>query len=602
MNNAYRLYMNKLAFYHFLKGFAILVLLLVINQVKAQSLMANVQGRHYTSLNGKWQVIIDWYDKGVSNGIFKDDTLPDKTTFREYRFVNRTLNVPGDWNSQRAELKYYEGSVWYKKLFTYHRAATKKAWLYFAGVNYEADVYLNGVKIGHHEGGFTPFQIALGNQVKEGQNSLIVRVNNQRKADNIPALSFDWWNYGGITRDVYLVQTPETYIDDYAIQLKKNKKNEIAGWIKLSGEKREGDVQVEIPEIHLKTKFKTDGTGLAKVDLMANVELWSPGKPKLYTVIISSATDTVKEHIGFRTIEVKGTQILLNGNPIFLKGVSFHEEISERQGRASTDADARQLLTKAKELGCNFIRLAHYPQNEHTVRLAEKMGLLMWEEIPVWQGIQFTNPVILNKAETMLREMVTRDKNRCGIIIWSLSNETAPSADRNRVLKNMANICRGLDSTRLISSAFDHFKYQGDKITIDDELSQSLDVIAANKYMGWYTKWPDQPGNVIWESKFNKPLIISEFGAEALYGQHGPVDNASLWSEEYQEQLYKDNIKMFKKISFLAGTCPWILIDFRTPYRMNLKYQDGWNRKGLLSDKGKKKKAWYVMHQFYAEK
>jgi len=198
--------------------------------------------------------------------------------------------------------------------------------------------------------------------------------------------------------------------------------------------------------------------------------------------------------------------------------------------------------------------------------------------------------------------MVTRDKNRCGIIIWSLSNETAPSPARNKVLKYMAAICRGLDSTRLVSSAFDHFRYEGNKIIIDDELSTSLDVIAANKYMGWYTKWPDQPGNVVWESSFNKPLIISEFGGEALYGQHGPADDMSGWNEEYQEQLYKDNIKMFKSIPFLAGTCPWILTDFRTPFRMNLKYQNGWNRKGLLSDQGLKKKAWYIMHQFYSER
>lgn len=589
-------------FFNCLKSFAVLILLLPLNQVKAQVLMANVPGRHYISLNGKWQVIVDWYDKGVSNGIFKDDSLPDKNVFREYRFVSSTLDVPGDWNSQRAELKYYEGSVWYKKLFTYHRKGNNRAYLYFDGANYETDVYLNGIKIGHHEGGFTPFQIELGNQVKDGQNDLIVRVNNQRKADNIPALSFDWWNYGGITRDVYLVQTPETYIDDYTIQLKKGNRNEISGWIKLRGAKKQGNVQLEIPEAGIKEKFKTDSSGFVKVDVMAKVILWSPQKPKLYTVIISSAADMVKERIGFRSIEVKGTQIILNGSPVFLKGISFHEEISEGERRATSDADARRLLTKAKELGCNFIRLAHYPQNEHTVRLAEEMGFMMWEEIPVWQGIQFTNPVILNKAETMLKEMITRDKNRCGIIIWSLSNETAPSADRDQVLRNMAGICRSLDSTRLVSSAFDHFKYQGNKIIIDDDLSTSLDVIAANKYMGWYTKWPDKPGNVIWESRFNKPFIISEFGGEALYGQHGPADNIGIWSEEYQEQLYKDNIRMFKNIPFLAGTCPWILADFRTPFRMNLKYQDGWNRKGLLSDKGAKKKAWYIMKEYYNEK
>ena len=584
-----------------------LYLSICINQLQAQTTMlpmANISGRHVQSLNGKWQYIVDWYDIGVntSNGIFRDDTLPGKTTFREYRFGSQTLNVPGDWNSQVPELKYYEGSIWYKRIFSYHHTPNKKAWLYFGGINSEADVYLNGNKIGHHEGGFTPFQIAVDAVIKDGVNDLIIRVNDQRKADNIPALSFDWWNYGGITRDVYLVQTAESYIDDYAIQLKKNSRDEITGWVKINGTQKNGYVTINIPEAYIDKKIKADSNGLAQVSIKAHVQLWSPQQPKLYTVTITTVSDTVKEKIGFRTIEVKDTQILLNGAPVFLKGISFHEEISQDERRATSDADALQLLSKAKELGCNFVRLAHYPQNEHTVRMAEAMGLMMWEEIPVWQGIRFSAPAALNKAETMLKEMINRDKNRCGIIIWSLSNETSPSADRNRALKHLAEISRGLDSTRLLSSAFDHFKYDGNKIIIDDELSASLDVIAANKYMGWYTKWPKEPGNVIWESNFNKPLIISEFGGEALYGEHGPTDDASLWSEEYQEQLYKDNISMFSKIPFLAGVCPWVLIDFKTPFRMNLKYQNGWNRKGLLSNKGEKKKAWHVMKQFYDQK
>lgn len=564
----------------------------------AQLPMGNVTGRTRLSLNGKWQVITDWYNRG--NDISKDDTIPNKNGFREYRFGTPALNVPGDWNSQMAELKYYEGSIWYKKAINFHQTASKRTYLYFAGVSYQADVYLNGKKLGSHEGGFTPFQFEVTSVMKEGQNDLIVRVNNQRRVDGIPALAFDWWNYGGITRDVYLIQTPETYIDDYFVQLKKNSTNTIAGWVQLQGAAKTGFVTIKIPELKINRQFKVDGNGKALIDIKADFVLWSPEKPKIYDVTLISSADTVKDRIGFRSIQVKGTQIVLNGKPVFLKGISFHEEVPQRQGRVTTDADSKQLLTWAKELGCNFIRLAHYPQNERTVRMAEAMGLMMWDEIPVWQGIAFNDPVIQGKANNMLNEMVSRDKNRCGIIIWSLSNETAPSPDRDKVLKQMASNCRNLDSTRLISSAFDHFKSEGNKIIINDDLSNSLDVLAANRYMGWYSRWPGKPGDVTWQSNFNKPVIISEFGAEALYGQHGPVDDMSIWSEEYQEQLYKDNIAMFKNMPFLAGVCPWILVDFRTPFRMNLKYQNGWNRKGLLSDKGEKKKAWYVMKEFYS--
>lgn len=558
--------------------------------------------RDTLNLDGKWQVIIDWYGNGYAGDIARNKQPIGKNDFLEFSFDNsQTLAVPGDWNSQRDELKYYEGTMWYKRDFEYTIEPNKRAYLQFAGVSYRCEVYLNGQKLGEHEGSFTPFKFDATKWLKPGKNLLVLKVNNERREDAIPSRKFDWWNYGGITRSVTLATAPDGHIADYFIQLKKGSFNQLGGWVQLS-DKQSRAVTLEIPEAHLKKVFTTDTAGRAQISLPAKLALWSAEQPKLYTVKVYTQTDTVTDNIGFRSIEVKGSQILLNQKPVFLRGISFHEEAPQRAGRAYNEADSRTLLTWAKELGCNFVRLAHYPQNEQTVKLAEQMGLMMWEEIPVWQGIQFTNPQILSKANHMLQEMIERDKNRCGIIIWSLSNETAPGPDRNRILAQMAKDARALDSTRLISSAFDHFKYSGNQILIDDPLSESLDVLAANKYMGWYAKWPAEPGNVVWKSNFNKPLIISEFGAEALYGNHGAKDTASLWTEEFQEQLYKDNIKMFNNIPFLAGVCPWILADFRSPARMQAQYQQGWNRKGLLSDKGFKKKAWYIMRNYYQTK
>lgn len=558
--------------------------------------------RSGTKLDGKWNVIIDWYGSGNAGDIARNKQAEGKNDFVEFSFDNsQTLAVPGDWNSQRDELKYYEGTVWYKRDFDYHPQPGKRVYLKFEGVSYRCETYLNGKLLGSHEGSFTPFKFDVTRNIKAGKNLLVVKVNNERREDAIPSKKFDWWNYGGITRSVTLLTVPDEHIDDYFVQLKKGSLNELGGWIQLS-DKKNHPVTVEIPEAHLKKVLMTDSSGRATISLPVKLSLWSPEHPKLYTVKLYAGADTVFDQIGFRSIEVKGTQILLNKKPLFLRGISFHEEMPQRAGRAYSEADSRTLLTWAKELGCNFVRLAHYPQNEQTVKIAEQMGLMMWEEIPVWQGIQFSNSQILGKANNMLHEMIERDKNRCGIIIWSLSNETAPGTERNATLAQMAKDARALDSTRLISSAFDHFKYSGNEILIDDPLSESLDVLAANKYMGWYAKWPAGPGNVVWKSKFNKPLIISEFGAEALYGNHGAKDTASLWTEEYQEQLYKDNISMFKKIPFLAGVCPWILADFRSPGRMQAEYQQGWNRKGLLSDKGFRKKAWYIMHDFYQQK
>jgi len=568
-------------------------------QIRSQSLLSNIEGRNFTSLNGKWEIIIDPFNSGAGNWnpIWKDLHPTGKYDFYEYQFDNAiTLNVPGDWNSQHPNLLYYEGTVWYKKTFRYQQKESKRTFVYFGGANYNVDVYLNNEKLGSHEGGFTPFQFEITEKIKQGENSIIVRVNNQRTEDGIPALDFDWWNYGGITRDVYIAETPSSYI-----QLKKNDALQMEGWVQLAGVSASKKIGVTIPELKINYAAETDVTGKAIISIHAKPILWSPENPKLYDVIIHTETDSIHEQVGFRTIETKGTEILLNGKPIFLRGINIHEEIPQRAGRANSETDAQMLLGWAKDLGCNFVRLTHYPHNEHMVKAADKMGILLWEEIPLWQGIQFANPIILKKATTLLNEMITRDKNRCAIIFWSLSNETSPSESRDQTLTAMATHARTLDPTRLITSAFNHVKYEKNQVIIDDSVSKYLDVVGVNEYIGWYGQWPARPEEIEWKFPFNKPLIMTEFGGEALYGNHGPVDTASSWSEEYQEQVYKDQLIMLKRISFLRGITPWILADFRSPGRTHPIYQQGWNRKGLLSDKGLKKKAWYVLHDYYSE-
>jgi len=296
--------------------------------------------------------------------------------------------------------------------------------------------------------------------------------------------------------------------------------------------------------------------------------------------------------------------VLLNGKTIFLKGINFHEEIPQRLGRAYSDADAAMILNEVKALGCNFIRPGHYPQNERIVRMAEKMGLMIWEEIPIWQGIDFTNELVMKKAEIMFKDMISRDKNRAAIIIWSVANETAPSPDRNRVLKDLAKLTRELDNTRLIAAAFNNINYNKQTLTftINDSLINSLDLVGVNKYMGWYMPFPASPGELKWDIASDKPLLVSEFGGEALYGQQGENDVAASWSEEYQEKLYRDNIEMFEKVPNLCGITPWVLFDFRSPTRLHYQNQNGWNRKGLVSDKGLRKKAWYVVRDYFNTK
>jgi beta-glucuronidase len=373
----------------------------------------------------------------------------------------------------------------------------------------------------------------------------------------------------------------------------------VSGWVKLAGEKLSQRITVRIPEAGITKTFATDNNGLAAIDFNTDLKLWSPENPKLYDVLIEAETDQVREQIGFRTIETSGTDILLNGRPIFLRGICIHEEAPLRGGRAYSREDAQTLLGWAKELGANFVRLAHYPHNEFMVREADRLGILVWSEIPVYWTIQWENPTTLENARNQLGEMITRDKNRAAVVIWSVANETPLSDARLSFLKNLISHARSLDPRRLLSAAMERHYIDDTTQMIDDPLGEYLDVLGCNEYVGWYDGLPEKADRLEWRSKYQKPLVMSEFGGDALYGHHG--DALARWTEEYQENIYHHQIAMLKKIPFLRGTSPWILTDFRSPRRPLPKIQDYWNRKGLISNRGEKKKAFYVLQQWYRE-
>lgn len=585
--------------------FAVLAVAACLSTSAAQ--LTNVYGRDYKLLNGRWNAIVDLYDQGERMKIFENRKPEGNTDFYEYSFDGGLrLEVPGDWNSQNPELKYYEGTVWYARPFEAVKHEGKRSILYFGAVSYRADVYLNGKKIGSHEGGFTPFQLDVTDDLAaDGNNFLVVGVNNRRTVDAIPALAFDWWNYGGITRDVMLVDVPDNCVEDYFIRLDKTQPDVIDIDVKMSQPIAGVPVSVEIPELKKSFEGVTDAAGKVSGSIKAKgLKRWAPDAPVLYGVLVKGGDDLVTEEIGFRNIAVDGAKILINGMPQFMRCVSFHEEIPQRMGRATSEADATMLLSEAKALGVNMIRLAHYPQNEYTVRMAEKMGIVLWQEIPIWQGIDFKDASTLAKAKNMLTEMLNRDKNRCAVGFWGVANETKPSPERNAFLRELLETGKAIDTTRLYTAAFDLVYFDKDRqlFTMDDPFTENLDVVAVNKYMGWYHPWPLTPAQSVWDVVADKPLIISEFGGEALYGQSGNRDVVSSWSEDYQARLYEDNIRMFENIPNLAGVSPWILFDFRSPFRFHPTNQEGWNRKGLVSDRGQRKKAWYIMHDYYDKK
>lgn len=563
------------------------------------TLIANVPGRTTVSLNGAWRAIVDPFDNGKSAGFFRNEKPRTKSDRIEHSFDDSpVLNVPGDWNTQREELMFYEGPVWYRREFNYHKRANTRVFVYFGAANYQTAVYLNGEKLGEHEGGFTAFNFEATSGLREGANFLIAEVSNVRRADAVPGLKFDWWSYGGITRDVTLVEVPEVFVQDYAVQLERGSQNEIAGGVQLNGTHLPQRVTVEIPEAGVRETVTTDAAGRAMFHFRVKLELWSPEHPKLYDVIVTSGADTIHDQIGFRTIEVHGAEILLNGKPIFLRGVSMHEEAPFRDGRAFSAEDAQILLGWVKDLGCNSVRFAHYPHNENEIRLADRTGLLVWSEIPVYWDIDWSNPATLANAEAQLRDMIARDHNRAAVILWSMSNETPVKPERLTFLKQLAQDARDLDATRLVTSALNHVDDTGPEVrTLSDPLGEVLDVLGLNEYLGWYWGRPEDADRMQWKSMWNKPLIVSEFGGGAPFGRHGDADER--WTEEYQQRLYEHQLGMVERMPNLAGLTPWVLMDFRSPARMLPGVQDYHNRKGLISNRGQRKLAFYTLQKFY---
>ena len=576
------------------------------------TLLTGADRRPAITLDGDWHFIVDPYNNGYvdfrmqprPDGYFLNEKPDASGKLVEYDFANSpTLKVPGDWNSQLDSLFYYEGTVWYEKDFQYQIKPHVRTFLHVGAANYISHAWVNGKKACDHEGGFTPFDCEVTSLLRNGGNFVVIYVSNQRTRDGAPTLNTDWWNYGGLTRDVSLIEMPEVFLDDYSLQLQNSKIPTIAFWANVVGAPEHTLVTVRIPELRLSLTASTDAQGRAALDIAApELQRWSPQNPKLYEVEITAGGDHLTEQIGFRTIEVQGDNILLNGRPVFLRGVSIHAEAPYRSGRAWSEQDAETLLGWAKELGCNFVRLAHYPHDERMTRLADRMGLMVWSEVPVYWMIDWENPATLANATNQLNEMIRRDRNKASVVVWSVANETPNTPARLAFLKDLITTAHTEDSSRPVTAALlvttSPEAPDGTRTkVIDDPLGEYLDVLGVNEYIGWYEGPPELASRTRWQSKYNKPLIMSEFGGDAKAGLHGAPSER--WTEEYQEAIYRQQVAMLKQIPFLRGLSPWILMDFRSPRRTLVGVQDYYNRKGLISNDGQKKKAFFVLQEYY---
>jgi beta-glucuronidase len=432
----------------------------------------------------------------------------------------------------------------------------------------------------------------------ETENRIVVVADARRSPLRIPMENTDWFNYGGIYRDVYLIRLPQVFIKDWFVRLAPDGTfSTILADITISGAAYSGKALLEIPGIGVKQEISIQN-GKGSVRISAKPELWSPENPKLYDVSLTlagAAADAVTDRIGFREIKTKGHEIFLNGKKIFLKGICVHED-HLTLGKTTNPEIIRQTISHLKELNGIYLRLAHYPHDARFARIADEEGVLLWEEAPVYWAVAFDNPGALRDAENQLSELILRDRNRASVIIWSVGNENADTNARFTFMSKLAQKTKDLDGSRLVSAAclINH-----EKLMIEDRLADALDVIGINEYYGWYDPDFEKLPKILSNSNPGKPVLICEFGGGARLGQRGSVDD--LFTEDKQKRLYEQQVETFKKCAYIAGTTPWILYDFRCPRRLN-RYQDGFNRKGLIdSDRKSKKLAFYVMQKFYKE-
>lgn len=564
--------------------------------ITADSLLFDYS-REKISLNGDWNYAVDQYDTCLRQKWFNENytdsqgnSLPVDFSFDQWPL----MKLPCTWNTISPEYLLYEGAMVFTRKFHFdqNQHSGKKVFLKIGAVNYTARLFLNKSYIGMHRGGSTPFYIDITNYL-QAENRIIIVADSTRRPEQVPTENTDWFNYGGLYRDIELILLPQVFIQNFFLGLKNDDtyKN-LQAKIFLS-EEANGSAIVKIPELNLSKNLEIKN-GFGELTFpVENLTLWDPENPKLYKVELSFGNDFLSDEIGFRQISVCKQKILLNGKNIFLKGISCHEE-SLPNGKALCDDERIQNIKLAKELGCNFMRLAHYPHHENTARLADKLGLLLWEEVPVYWAIKFHREETYNDAQNQLKELIFRDINRASVIIWSVGNENADTDDRLNFMANLAKTAHKIDSSRLLSAAclVDQVNNK-----ISDRLTEYLDIIGINEYYGWYNPDFSRLPQMLNNSNPEKPVIITEFGADALPELHGSVTEKG--NEEYQEWVYQKQTETLAQITYVQGMTPWIMYDFRCP-RRSAAIQKYYNRKGLLSpDKNYRKKAFYVLQKFY---
>ncbi len=551
--------------------------------------------RRIQSLDGAWRFVTDKDNVGVELGYANG--LSDSSH----------MTVPSVWNTALGLLKY-EGVVWYEKKFYTDGGVLRFC---FDAVMTEAVVYLDGEIIGSHYGGFSQFDI-LVRGVSAGEHRLTVRVDNSFDEGSIPQSYVDWYHYGGITRGVRVETLTGVCVLNNRLEytLSEDMKcavcRPVAELYNAERRVRCARVTVSIGEELLScAEIEVRGERRVTAELpefrLENVELWNVGAPVLYTVKYETETDDLFDRVGFRKVEVENKRLYINGEETEIRGINRHDEHPDF-GFAFPESLMKRDIDLICELGCNAIRGSHYPNSQYFVDLLDELGLMFWSEIPIW-GCGFPNKIlgsskVISRGLEMHREMVKYYYNHPSIILWGMHNEiNSYSKEAYKMSKLYYEFLKANGGNRAVVYASAHPER--------DICFEFCDIIALNKYIGWYDR-----GNLNWESYLaeikarvdslgfgDKPLVIGEFGGAAIFGFHD--DKETVWCEEYQAKILTEALEVFRKDESVIGYYVWQFCDMRTNIELSLNRARSFNNKGIMNEYRKPKLAYYALQKMY---
>ena len=549
--------------------------------------------RRSYSLDGTWSFVTDKEGKGEDNGYTA--ALPDNS---------RKVIIPTVIGRDK-DLLTYEGISWFQRKF-HTRGGTLR--FCFGAVMTEAKVWLDGAYLGEHYGGFCEFSLIAEN-IAAGEHTLTVRVDNSFDADSIPHAKVDWYHHGGIIRSVYVEELEGVCVlrchADYKLNAALTEA-EVSFRIKLyCAEAAESSLSVKLgDDVVISTHINAE-KGISEIVTesvkLENIDLWDLYAPNLYTLTVMTDTDDLTDRIGFRYIEVRDAKIYLNDHELELRGANRHEDHPD-WGFAVPAQISRKDVEIFKDMGANAVRGSHYPQSRAFVDLLDENGLAFWSEIPIW-GCGFTaddlaRPLVLSRGLEMLKEMKEAYYNHPSILIWGIHNEIESDTEN------------GLAMTKLY---YEEMKQNGGNRLVTfasrkpfaDICFEYCDVISINYYYGWYEATMRAWDNFV--IKFDarrkelglesKPVIMSEFGAAAIYGNH--TFDGLKWTEEYQAELIAHCIEVFHASPMICGMFIWQFCDMLTAKEVGLSRARHYNNKGILNEYRKPKSAYFAVKERY---